>query len=177
MKVIYKKGMLILTMLILLLNSGNTLSNTSEIHYLKSEVKILKLTVYIINKYKVKTSLAEDIVRHAHTLGDSKGFPSPTDILAIIAIESSFNKNIVSKANAKGLMQVLYKKTLFDVYTNMGDGVFLLKDYRSKLSKDATIQAYNLGIGSYYRGKRNYKYLDKFKTTKAHLDRVINHNG
>lgn len=174
MRVVIKRCLTVLLSVLLLIDSNIAISNMPAYQYIpKSEIRIQKLTNYISDRYKVDTYIVKDVVKTAHVLGEYKKFPSPTDILAIIAIESSFNKNVLSKTLDKGLMQISYKETEFDIHNNMADGVSLLKDYHNRLSKDGTIQAYNIGIGSYKKGRRNPKYLLRFKTAKAQLEKVI----
>lgn len=128
-----------------------------------------KLVQYISNKYKVSTKNVEEIIILANKHG-TKEFPQPHDILAIIAIESSFKPYAVSKAKAKGLMQILYKKTSFDPKLNIPDGAALLEEYHTRLkSVDSAVQSYNVGIGNFKKGMRNYKYLNKFKQEKENI--------
>jgi aspartate/tyrosine/aromatic aminotransferase len=61
-------------------------------------------------------------------------------------------------------MQILYKKSSTNIEQNIRDGSTLLKTYyRLTKSKDAAIQSYNIGIGSYYNGTRSTDYLEKVK--------------
>jgi len=136
-----------------------------------TELKIEKLTQFISTKYNVSDTAVKKVVEYAHRQGD-KVFPTPIDILSIIAIESSFNKYAVSKARAKGYMQVLYKETTFDIRTNINDGTHLLREYSRVMPKDAAVQAYNVGIGNYKKGMRNTEYLAKFKQTKQQLESI-----
>lgn len=131
--------------------------------------KHYKLVNYISTKYNIDRIKAKEIVLLAkqHSTGT---FPQPHDILAIIAIESSFKPYAVSKANAKGLMQILYKKSSFDPKLNILDGTQLLKEYHTRLhSVDAAVQAYNVGIGNFKKGMRNLNYLRKFKQQKEEI--------
>lgn len=137
------------------------------------DIKIQKLTKYISNTFKIELGLAEYIVTTAHNYGYRNSFPTPIDILAIIAIESRFDKNVTSHTNDKGLMQISYKKTLFDVETNMNDGVSLLRFSIEQLpNKDSAIQAYNVGVTGYKKGVRNIVYLNRFKAAKAKFEEV-----
>lgn len=124
--------------------------------------KYAAVEAYIVQKWKVDPKLANKVILEAKKHSQPI-FPKKEDVLAIIAIESGFKTSATSSANAKGLMQVLYKPTTFDVSANMADGVFLLKDYYSKFNNiNATIQSYNVGIGAYKRGSRNLDYLSKY---------------
>lgn len=136
-----------------------------------TEIKTQKLTQFISTKYRVDRGLVENIVKKAYNFQHTS-FPTAIDILAIIAIESSFNKYAVSKVNAKGVMQIYYKPTSFDIHENMKDGVTLLKEYSSVLNQEGAVEAYNLGIGNYRSGMRNKEYLNKFKTIKQQLESV-----
>lgn len=136
------------------------------------DIKIDKISSYLSTKYKRDIKEIKEVVKVAYKYGHKHHFPTHIDILAIIAIESSFNKYAVSSANAKGVMQVLYKRSSFNLEDNVSDGVWLLKDYKAKLPVEGAIQAYNVGIGNYKSGMRNIDYLNKFKTTKQQLERI-----
>ena len=137
-----------------------------------TDIKIQRLTNHISKTYKINIGHAEHIVITAYNYGYHASFPTPIDILAIIAIESRFNKNITSHTNDKGLMQISYKKTTFDVENNMYDGVSLLRLNAEQLHPDAAIQAYNIGVPGYKKGRRNLVYLNRFKAAKIKLEAV-----
>lgn len=135
------------------------------------DIKIQKLTKYISKTYKISLDHSEHIVVTAFNYGYHASFPTPIDILAIIAIESRFDKNVTSHTKDKGLMQISYKPTVFDVETNMYDGVSLLRTNSEQLKHhDAAIQAYNIGVPGYKKGRRNLIYLNRFKAAKAKLE-------
>lgn len=75
-------------------------------------------------------------------------------IKAVIKTESNFKPNVVSKAGAKGLMQIMpsnFKKlgisNAFDIYQNVDGGTKLLKEYINKYNGDIqmALMAYNGG--------------------------------
>lgn len=156
----------------MLVSIPHTTTHTELPRITITDVKIDKVSKYLSTKYKKDVKDIKEVVKAAYKYGNTKHFPTHTDILAIIAIESSFNKYAISSANAKGLMQILYKKSSFELEDNISDGVWLLKDYKTRLSVEGTIQAYNVGIGNYRAGMRNVDYLNKFKTTKQQLERI-----
>lgn len=124
--------------------------------------KYAPVEAYIINRWKTEPLLAKQVVLEAKKHSEPI-FPKKEDILAIIAIESAFKTQAVSTASAKGLMQILYKPSTFDITQNIADGTFLLRDYYKKLNNiNATIQAYNVGISAYKKGSRNLDYLSKY---------------
>lgn len=124
---------------------------------------------YIAAKYNVKADKIVDIVYRE----TDQDFPKPIDVLAIISIESEFKYKAVSSKGAKGLMQILYKKTS-TIEQNIQAGVWLLKSYKKQLgSEQAAIHAYNIGIGNYQKGKRAYKYHKKYLLAKDVLSTII----
>lgn len=129
-----------------------------------------RLVNKLVSVYRVARPIAIQIVNTA-TIYSNPTFPTVYDTLAIIAIESSFNTTATaSGSSAKGLMQVLYKRTSFSIEQNISDGVALLIDYREQLkSEDAVVQAYNRGIGNYLAGDRNPDYLNNFKRERQRL--------
>lgn len=169
----YTLGIYLIGMLLAIPSTANQLKLPSITAVeIQRQREIDKVSSYLSIKYKQDINEIKDIIKTVHKHGNTKQFPTTIDILAIIAIESSFNKYAVSSANAKGLMQILYKKSSFEPEDNISDGVWLLKDYKSKLSVEGTIHAYNVGIGNYMAGIRNFEYLNKFKTTKRQLERI-----
>lgn len=137
-----------------------------------TDIKIRKITEYVSKVYKQDKTIVTEIVNQAFMLGNKSAFPTPIDILAVIAIESRFNPMAKSSANAKGLMQILYKDSTYNIQMNMLDGVYLMQDYAKRLPIDSTIQAYNVGISSYKSGVRNPEYLAKFKQAKMALEKI-----
>lgn len=167
-------GELVKKLTILFLISMLYTSPISEKSFLLSEpdYKKERLVSYISSKYRVSKDFAKDVVLEAHRLG-GRTFPTPIDILAVVAIESSFNPRAVSTAGAKGLMQILYKKSKQDIKTNLKDGTDLLKDYykRHKGNLSATIQSYNVGVTAYIvKDRRNHQYYNKFASAKKELE-------
>jgi hypothetical protein len=132
---------------------------------------IRPLVLNIAKEYKVPVPKVQEIFDTISKCIDDK-FPCETDVLAIIAIESSFQEKAISSAKAKGYMQILYTKT-HTVEENIKAGVWLLKDYHRRLgSIEAAVQAYNVGLGNYRKGMRNRKYYDKYVKAKLKLENV-----
>ncbi len=94
---------------------------------------------WLSKKYKVAPEPLASLVSEAYALGQSNKI-DPTLILAIMAIESSFNPFAQSAVGAQGLMQVMTsvhtdkydnfggRLAAFDPVTNLRVGVKVLKD-------------------------------------------------
>lgn len=135
--------------------------------------KYQAVEAYIVYKWNTEPYLAKKVVQEAK-IHSNPDFPRKEDILAIIAIESGFKTAAVSTANAKGLMQILYKPSTFDINQNIADGTFLLRDYYKKLnSVNATIQSYNVGINAYKKGTRNLDYLSKYYEERENFKSLL----
>ena len=99
-----------------------------------------RLVEYIERRYPVTAEQATVIVRQAFELGRRDDL-DPELILAVIAIESTFRPTVVSRAGARGLMQVIPKwhptkvqeiggsQALFDPEKNIYAGTKILLDY------------------------------------------------
>jgi soluble lytic murein transglycosylase-like protein len=97
----------------------------------------------------------------------------PTLIHSVIAIESNFDPNAVSRKNARGLMQLMPRtaelmgvKDSFDPGQNIDGGSHYLSDLMKKYKNDITLAlaAYNAGPGSVDRyGRRVPPYLETMK--------------
>lgn len=127
---------------------------------------------YITSKYN-KTNSKEMYELLYIIKGETDNtFPTIDDVLALIEIESSFRHSAISSANAKGYMQIKYRKT-DSIRDNVKAGVWLLRDYNSRLkSQDSALIAYNVGIGNYRAGMRNHSYLNKFKKARTKIKEI-----
>jgi soluble lytic murein transglycosylase-like protein len=98
-----------------------------------------RLASWIARRYKVAPEPVSALVQEAYGIGQRGGL-EPTLILAIMAVESSFNPFAQSHVGAQGLMQVMThvhddkygafggKHAAFDPITNLRVGVQVLKD-------------------------------------------------
>lgn len=98
-----------------------------------------KLAGWIARRYKVAPEPIGALVQEAWTMGQRAGL-DPTLILAIMAVESSFNPFAQSSVGAQGLMQVMTRvhddkyhafggiHAAFDPISNLRVGVQVLKD-------------------------------------------------
>lgn len=133
------------------------------------------LILHVASKWNKPERSIREIAETSYKVTEHTQLLSHVDIMSICQIESGYNTLAVSKKGAKGLTQILYKPTKFDIETNLKDSVDLLLEYIRILgSKDAALHAYNVGIGNYRKGKRNYAYVKKFKAAKQELLAIEN---
>ena len=96
----------------------------------------------------------------------------PELVLAVINVESDFNRFAISRTGAMGLMQVMpfwLKEigkpgdNLFNVRTNLRMGCTILKYYLKKEKGDLTraLARYNGSLGSYRYTNKIFKVLNK----------------
>ena len=96
----------------------------------------------------------------------------PELVLAVIDVESSFDRFAISKAGAQGLMQVMPfwlkeigqpRDSLFNVNTNLRMGCTILKYYLKKEKGDLTraLARYNGSLGSYRYTNKVFNMLNK----------------
>lgn len=96
----------------------------------------------------------------------------PELVLAVIDVESNFNRFAISKAGAQGLMQVMPfwlkeigkpNDNLFDVRTNLRMGCTILKYYLKKEKGDLTraLARYNGSLGRYRYTNKVFNKLNK----------------
>ena len=95
----------------------------------------------------------------------------PELVLAVINVESNFNRFAISKAGAQGLMQVMPfwlkeigkpRDNLFNVRTNLRMGCTILKYYLKKEKGDLTraLARYNGSLGSYRYTNKIFEVLN-----------------
>ena len=96
----------------------------------------------------------------------------PELVLALIEVESRFDRFAISRAGAIGLMQVMPfwlkeigrpKDNLFDIRTNLRLGCTILRYYMDKEKNDLTsaLARYNGSLYSYKYTNRIFRVLDK----------------
>lgn len=95
---------------------------------------------FVARRYRVSRDVAFDFVSHAYRVGRELQL-DPLLIIAVMAIESSFNPIAESVAGAKGLMQIIPRyhvekfepfggpQAVFDPATNIRVGAQILKEY------------------------------------------------
>ena len=96
----------------------------------------------------------------------------PELVLAVIDVESNFDRFAISKAGAQGLMQVMPfwlkeigqpRDSLFNVRTNLRMGCTILKYYLKKEKGDLTraLARYNGSLGRYKYTNKVFKLLNE----------------
>lgn len=141
-----------------------TASNPKELNRQQAAVAL-----WLSRRYRVAPEPVSRLVQEAWQVGARAGL-DPTLILAIMAVESSFNPFAQSSVGAQGLMQVMTKVhddkyeafggtlTAFDPVTNLRVGVQVLKECITRAgSLEAGLRFYvgaaNLIDDSGYAGK------------------------
>ena len=135
--------------------------------------QVLELVNRIASDYKINKAVANHIVNMAYKHAQPD-FPKAKDLLAIIGAESDFQHAARSRLKADpalGLMQIrpgvwkIPPKELMNIDKNIEHGAKILNRYYNQLKKNkaAAIQAYNLGLTDFLKGKRNHSYLNKVK--------------
>lgn len=135
------------------------------------------LIKFVASRFKKPEWFVERIVLAAKKYS-RPDFPRTEDILAIIAVESTYNTN-AHQSGSWGLMQIEAKshrektrgESLKNIDTNIRVGTQVLAEYYDiTKSRSGAIQAYNIGIGSFLAGKRAKTYLSKVNREKAILN-------
>ena len=145
------------------------------------EPKHRALTAHLSQRYRIAPDAAREMVRTAHLAGDQVGL-EPLLVLAVIAVESSFDPNVVSHAGAEGLMQVVPKYhedkleehggsgAVRDPMINILVGTRILEQYiRRTGSLEAGLQRYN-GALSDGSGRYSRKVLAERERLRAIVD-------
>jgi len=133
---------------------------------------------YIKRKYGVSTEVVQDLVKTAFAAGKRYGV-DPLLVVAIMAVESSYNPIAESFAGAKGLMQIIPKyhlekfaeyggeQAVFDPRVNILVGARIVREYLLMNSGDllAALQTYAGAITD-----RGATYTQRVLNEKDHLD-------
>lgn len=131
-------------------------NNEKEVSNKQTENLNTANSMHSINKLTV-TSKNQDVntqIENALQISSKKYGVDENLIRAIIKVESDFNPKCVSKAGAKGLMQLMPEncrdlgvKNPFDIYENIDGGTRHIKEYIDKYNGDVemALMAYNGG--------------------------------
>jgi soluble lytic murein transglycosylase-like protein len=135
---------------------------------------------WLARRYKVAPEPVSRLVQEAWTVGHRVGL-DPTLILAIMAIESSFNPFAQSPVGAQGLMQVMTRvhddkyeayggvRAAFDPVSNLRVGVQVLKECIARAgSLEAGLRFY---VGAAISGEDG-GYVGKVLAEQGHLRQV-----
>jgi len=137
------------------------------------------LAGFLARKYRVSPDATQNLVRTAYVEGQRLGV-DPLLIIAVMAVESSFNPIAESVAGAKGLMQVIPRyhtdklgraddSAVLDPQTNIQVGAQILKEYIQRGgSLAAGLQLYN---GS--PADPNNAYANKVLGEQQRLQQVL----
>jgi len=112
-----------------------------------------------------------ELLRHIHYEA-SRVELSPQIVLALIQVESNFDKYAISTAGARGLMQIMpfwlkeigqINDNLFNIRTNLRMGCTILRFYLDKEKGNITraLARYNGSLGSYRYTTKVFSALDK----------------
>lgn len=138
------------------------------------------LSEFVAKRYRVSQDVAFDLVGLTHRVGEELQL-DPLLIIAVIAVESSFNPIAESVAGAKGLMQIIPKyhgeklqeyggeHAVFDPATNIQVGARILKEYiRHTGNLGIALQMYAGALGD-----NDDQYTNKVLGMKQRLQYVV----
>lgn len=139
------------------------------------------LAEYMARKYYVSRQVVQELVKTAYVVGRQYNV-DPTLLVAVIAVESSFNPIAESVAGAKGLMQIIPKfhqekftefggeHAVFDPHANIAVGAKIIREYLQASSGNlaAALQTYAGALPD-----RDASYTHKVLNEKDRLDAML----
>lgn len=134
-----------------------------------AEVWLLDMSTRLAEKIR-NTKKRLHLLRHIHYEA-TRAKLSPQIILALIQVESNFDKYAISTAGARGLMQIMpfwlkeignVNDNLFNIRTNLRFGCTILRYYLDKEKGNITraLARYNGSLGSYRYTTKIFRTLD-----------------
>jgi hypothetical protein len=135
------------------------------------------VALWLARRYRVAPEPVSRLVQEAWNVGSRTGL-DPTLILAIMAVESSFNPFAQSAVGAQGLMQVMTKvhddkysafggvRAAFDPVTNLRVGVQVLRECIARAGSVEAGLRYYVGAGN---GIEDGGYAAKVLAEQGHL--------
>lgn len=138
--------------------------------------RMVRVRDWVASRYRVSTTALESALVAAEEEGRAKGI-DPLLIVAVMAVESSFNPRAVSNMGAQGLMQVIprfhmdkmdgkrSRHALFDPDLNVRVGTRVLSEGLTRYgSLQNALQYYNGSLGD-----RSLRYTRKVMALKRRL--------
>jgi soluble lytic murein transglycosylase-like protein len=158
-----------------------TAANASSRAGLPDERRYVVVAEYMARKYFVSRQVVLDLVKTAHVVG-RKYNVDPMLLVAVIAVESSFNPISESVAGAKGLMQIIPhyhqekfaefggEHAVFDPHTNIAVGAKIIREYLQAASGNlfTAMQTYAGALPD-----RDASYTHKVLNEKDRLDSIM----
>jgi soluble lytic murein transglycosylase-like protein len=152
----------------------------SEPEFVPRNPRHWALAIHLSRRYGVAVDATEVWVSAAYAASEHIGI-DPLLVLAVIAVESSFNPNAESRAGAQGLMQVVPRYhedkleehggrgAVFDPTINILVGTRILEQYiRHTGSLEAGLQRYNGTLSDASR-----RYAQKVLTERERLQLIV----
>jgi soluble lytic murein transglycosylase-like protein len=146
--------------------------------------KEVNLARYLSRRYFIGLEATERVVQAAYAAAEEVGL-DPLLLLAVAAVESSFNPLAESVMGAKGLMQIIPKyhqaklvelggeQALWDPEANIRLGALILQEYVYRTGTlEAGLQYYN---GAFWDGRA--QYAQKVLGERARLLEVVQGDG
>lgn len=143
-----------------------------------------RLSRYLSRRYMVGLAATEQVVQAAYAAAGEVGL-DPLLLLAVAAVESSFNPLAESVVGAKGLMQIIPRwhreklerlggdEALFDPEANILLGAHILKEYVHRTGTlEAGLQFYN---GAFFDSTA--QYARKVLAERSRLEQVVRGAG
>ena len=139
------------------------------------------LATWIARRYKVAPEPVGALVQEAWSIGQRVGL-DPTLILAIMAVESSFNPFAQSAVGAQGLMQVMTRvhddkyvafggiRAAFDPISNLRVGVLVLKECIARAGSVQEGLRYYVGAALL---ESDGGYASRVLVEQGHMRRVV----
>lgn len=132
---------------------------------------------------KVDEETLREIVRAVMAETANHPFPSFSDVMGLIEVESTFNPRAVSRGNV-GLAQINWqyhhqkfsgKWDAFQIRKNVAVSVEYLRELRSisRGNRGVAIMSYNIGPYAFKAGKRNQRYLWKVNVAAERYRSII----
>lgn len=126
-----------------------------------------------MNRFRIEDSEKLEILGWVHREAKAAQL-DPLLVLALIEIESSFDRYAVSRAGAQGLMQVMSfwkqeigrnEDNLINTETNLRYGTTILAHYLKRADGDITeaLSRYNGSFPKTWYAERVYKALDRWR--------------
>lgn len=179
-------------------NNNKSFSLSKELVLLAALLLLAVLLLYIGYKRYMTAAYPLHFEEYVEKYAAQYDF-DPSLIYALIRTESEFNPAVVSKAKAKGLMQLtddtffwaqdcspedeeLHPDHLFDPETNIHYGTLVLRLLTNEFHElDTTLAAYNAGIGRVTGWLQEPAYSEDgvhlhtipYEETRAYVERVL----
>jgi len=164
-------------------DNDNLKNRLSELKAVRTESKT-DIKEYILTYYKTVAPVVADEISKQILIASKKHDVPFVTIVAVVEVESQFNPAAISKAKARGLMQVMpkfwmnelnlkSKYAFHDIQTGIDSGAYILRKYLNNTNNNMKKTLYKYVGGDHSYVRKVYESMGKFVVYRSFANMTV----